>query len=215
MNTTTSSTRSAFHLLAAFAASALASVVQAAPLAFDFKDPKGVNNVQFKLDAPLESIAGTGTGISGTVSYDPAAPEAVSGRIVLDAGSLTVGNPVMAGHLHGADWLNVAKHPTISFEALRVSHVRTLGAQVQADVTGTLVVKGVAKEVTVPVVFTYLPGKLGARLGDEKLKGDLLVLRANFEIDRSDFGIMPGQAADKVAEVIHLSFSIAGAASRG
>ena len=36
----------------------LVSAAYAAPLSFDFKDPKGVNNVVFKLDAPLESING-------------------------------------------------------------------------------------------------------------------------------------------------------------
>jgi hypothetical protein len=40
----------------------------------------------------------------------------------------------------------------------------------------------------------------------------LLVLRANFAINRSDFGLQPGQMTDKVAETIHLSLSIAGAA---
>lgn len=195
--------------LAAFSASAFA-----APQAFDFKDPKGVNNVQFKLDAPLESITGTGTGISGTINYDPAAPAAVSGRIVLDAASLTVGNPVMAGHLRGEQWLDVAKFPTISFEAGSIANVKTQGAQTRADVTGMLVVKGVAKEITVPVTFTHLPDKLGARLGDEKIRGDLLVVRTSFEINRGDFSINAGQAADKVAETIHLSLSIAGAAAR-
>ncbi len=37
------------------------------PIQFDFKDPKKVNNVVFLLDAPLESINGTATGVSGTV----------------------------------------------------------------------------------------------------------------------------------------------------
>ncbi len=48
----------------------LSTTAWAAPQAFDFKDPKGVNNVQFKLDAPLESITGTATGVSGNVSFD-------------------------------------------------------------------------------------------------------------------------------------------------
>jgi polyisoprenoid-binding protein YceI len=215
MNTLASS-RSARRLTAALAAAVLASstVAFAAPQSFDFKDPTGVNNVQFKLDAPLESITGTGTGISGNVSFDPAAPEAISGRIVLDAASLTVGNPIMGEHLRSADWLDVAKYPVISFEVGRIANVRTQGAQILADVTGMLIVKGVAKEVTVPVAFTHLPDKLGARLGDAKIQGDLLVLRANFEINRSDFSIMAGQATDKVAENIQLSLSIAGAAAR-
>lgn len=208
----TSSFRSVLSFAAAIGASALAA--NAAPAAYDFKDPKGVNNVQFQLDAPLESISGTGSGISGTINFDPAQPGAARGRIVLDAKSLTVGNPMMRDHLLGEQWLDTAKHPELVFEAETLSNVRTEGVQTSADVSGKLTVKGVTKDVTVPVTFTHLADKLGARLGDPKLKGDLLVLRAKFEINRSDFNIQPGKNADKVAETIHLSLSIAGAASR-
>lgn len=199
-------------LAIAFSLSALS--LTAAPQSFDFKDPKGVNNVQFKLDAPLESITGTGTGISGVVSFDPSAPAQTAGRIELATSSLTVGNPLMADHLRGEKWLDAAQHPAIVFEAQSAANVRTQGTSTLADVTGRLTIKGVTKEVTVPVSFTYLADKLGARLGDAKLKGDLLVLRANFQINRGDFNIQPGQSTDKVAETIDLSLSIAGAASR-
>lgn len=208
----TASLRSALQFAVAFSATAFAA--NAAPQSFDFKDPKGVNNVQFKLDAPLESITGTATGISGNVSFDAANPKATSGRIVLDTASLTVGNPVMGDHLKSANWLDVAKYPAITFDAASVANVRTQGTQVLADVSGKLTVKGVTKDVTVPVTFTYLADKLGARLGDEKLKGDLLVLRATFQINRNEYDIQPGQYADKVAETINLSLSIAGAAPR-
>src|SRR5687767_523574 len=100
MNT---SLRSSLCFAAALSASAL--VAHASPLSFDFKDPKGVNNVQFKLDAPLESITGTATGITGRVEFDPAQPAATKGRIVLDAASLTVGNSMMGDHLRSAQWL--------------------------------------------------------------------------------------------------------------
>lgn len=198
----------------ALAVSASSVTAFAAPLAFDFKDPKGVNNVQFKLDAPLESITGTATGISGTVSFDPAQPGGATGRIVLDAKSLTVGNAMMADHLRGDGWLDVARHPEIVFEAVSLTNVRTQANVTTADVAGRLTVKGITKDVKVPVSFTHLADKLGARVNDPKVKGDLLVLRANFEINRSDFGIKPGQMSDKVAENIQLSLSIAGAARR-
>lgn len=190
----------------------IASVAaEASTQSFDFKDPKGVNNVQFKLDAPLESITGTGTGISGTVDFDPAKPSLVSGTISLDASSLTVGNPKMMEHLHGAYWLDVAKYPTIDFVAKSVAHAKTVGNKTTADITGILTVKGISKEITIPATFTYLEDKLGARLGDDKVKGDLLVLRTDFTIDREDFGIQVGEYKDKVSETINLSFSIAGA----
>lgn len=209
MNT---SLHSSLRLAAVLSASAL--VAHAAPASFDFKDPKGVNNVQFKLDAPLESITGTATGISGTVVFDAAHPGATKGRIVLDAASLTVGNPLMGEHLRGDQWLDVAKHPAIIFETVSLGNVRSTGAQVLADVTGKLTVKGVTRDITVPVTFTHLPDKLGARVGDPKVQGDLLVLRTTFPIQRSDFGIKAGEMTDKVAETIHLSLSIAGAAPR-
>jgi polyisoprenoid-binding protein YceI len=195
-------------------AALLSSAAFAAPLSFDFKDPKGVNNVQFNLDAPLEAISGTGTGIAGTVSFDPANPAATTGRITLATSSLTVGNPMMKDHLHSKMWLDVAANPEISFEATALSDVKTVGDKTTATVTGKLTIKGVTKELSAPVSLTYLPGKLGARLGKADLKGDLLVLRTQFTVNRSDFGIMAGKNTDKVSETINLTLNLAGAAAQ-
>lgn len=200
-------TRLLLSLTAALGVSTLSAI--AAPMSFDFKDPKGVNNVIFKLDAPLESINGTGTGISGTISFDPANPGATTGRIELAVSSLKVGNSMMNDHLQGANWLDSATHGTITFEALKLANVKTAGDKTTADVTGKLTVKGVTKEITVPVSFTYLPGKLGQR--QQNAKGDLLVVRTAFSINRSDYGINAGKMDDKVAETIELTLSIAGA----
>jgi polyisoprenoid-binding protein YceI len=199
-------------LATVLAASALTAA--AAPLSFDFKDPKGVNNILFRLDAPLEAISGSGNGVSGQVSFDPADPAATTGSISLATESLTVGNPVMKEHLHSAGWLGVAKFPEIRFEALSLSQVRTQGGKTEATVTGKLTVRDVTKEISVPITLTYLPGKLGARLGKPELKGDLLVLRSTFTINRSDYGIMAGKATDKVSEAVELTLSLAGAAAR-
>lgn len=204
--------RSILTFTAAF--SLAASILHAETQVFDFKDPKGVNNVRFQLDAPLESIAGTSTGVSGHVHYDRSAPESTKGRIVIDTASLTVGNPLMREHLHGEGWLNVKQHPSIIFEVMDVDNVRGDADDVTADVTGNFTLKGVTKNITVPVRFTYLADRLGARVNDESVKGDLLVLRSNFEINRSEFGIKPGQNTDKVAETIEISLAIAGASPR-
>ncbi len=204
----------AIHRSAALLLALVGSAAFAAPQTFDFKDPKGVNNVQFHLDAPLESISGQGTGISGQVTFDPAAPEATTGRIVLATSSLTVGNPTMLEHLHGANWLEVAKFPEITFEAKKLGRVTASGPSLKGEVTGVLTVKGTSKEITVPVTLTHLPDKLGARLNKPELKGDLLVLRAQFAISRSDFGIQAGQYTDKVSDEIQLTLSLAGAAAK-
>ena len=183
----------------------------AAPIEFDFKDPKGVNNVIFKTDAPLESINGTATGISGKVTFDPDNPGAVKGKIVVQSSSLHVGNPMQKEHLHSDKWLDVAKHPEITFEVESAKNVKTQGNVTTADITGKFGLHGVTKTITVPVKMTFLKDKLKARTGKE---GDLLVVRANFKIKRSDFGINPGQLEDKVSDEIELNLSIAGAAQR-
>ncbi len=191
---------------------ALSVAASAAPLTFDFKDPKGVNNAVFKLDAPLEAITGSANGVSGTVTFDPADPAATKGKIVVSASSLHVPNPMMKEHMHGEQWLDVAKNKEITFEAKSLSNVKTTGDNTTADVTGTLTIKGVAKEVTAPVKLSYLKDKLGMRVPNQK--GDLLVIRASFAVKRSDFGINPKAPEDKVADTIDLTLSIAGAAPR-
>jgi polyisoprenoid-binding protein YceI len=190
-------------------ASLVAASAGAAPQSFDFKDPKGVNNAVFKLDAPLEAVNGSANGISGAVVFDPENPAATTGKIVVASDSLTVPNPMQKEHLHSPNWLDTAKYPEITFETKSLANVKTDDNITTADVTGTFTMHGVSKDITTPVKFTYLKGKLGARV--PSLKGDLLVIRANFAINREDFDIQKGKFEDKVANEIDLNLSIAGA----
>jgi len=143
------------------------------------------------------------------VSFDPENPAATTGKIVVSVESLTVPNPMQNGHMHSDKWLDAAKYPEITFEAKSLANVKTDGNVTTADVSGTFSLHGVAKDLTVPVKFTYLKGKLGDRVPN--LKGDLLVIRANFIINREDFNINKGQYEDKVSPTIDLSLAIAGA----
>jgi polyisoprenoid-binding protein YceI len=190
----------------------LSTATFGAPANFDFKDPKGVNNAVFRLDAPLEAINGSASGISGTVSFDPGNPGATKGKIVVASSSLKLGNATMQGHMQGPQWLDVAKNPEISFEAKELKNVKTTGDTTIADAVGTFMLKGVSKEMTVPVKLSYLKDKLGERVPNQK--GDLLVLRSSFSIKRSDFGINSGKMEEKVSDTIELTLSIAGASPK-
>src|SRR5688500_17875236 len=100
-----------FNTIAALAA--FTSATFAAPQTFDFKDPKNVNNVVFRTDAPLEAISGSASGVSGKVTFDPANPAATKGKIVVDTKSMTVQNKMMNEHLHSPMWMDIAKYPEI------------------------------------------------------------------------------------------------------
>jgi polyisoprenoid-binding protein YceI len=191
----------------------LASALAAAPITFDFKDPKGVNTATFKLDALLEPIAGTANGVSGKVSFDPAAPGATTGKIVVATETLTTTNKTMTQHLLGPDWLNVEDNPDISFEVAKLTNVKTSGTTTTADATGKFSLNGVTKEITVPVKLTYLADALEKRTKPGN-KGDLLVVRSDFTVTRNDYNIQPGKNEDKVSNEIAISIAIAGSAPK-
>ena len=197
-------------LLTVLTSTLISAAAIAAPLTFDFKDPKGVNNAVFKLDAPLEAINGSANGVSGFVTFDPANPGATKGKIQVASSTLHVPNPTMQQHMHGDQWMNVTKYPEITFEAAELKNVKTTGDNTTADAVGKLTIRGITKDVTVPVKLSYLKDKLSLRVPN--MKGDLLVIRSNFKIKRSDYGINPGAPEDKVSDEIDLTLSIAGMA---
>jgi polyisoprenoid-binding protein YceI len=185
----------------------------AAPQSFDFKDPKGVNAIQFSLDSVLEPIAGTAGGVGGQVTFDATDVTATAGKLSIDANTLKVPNDVMTKHMVSADWVDAATHPEISFAFSKLADVKETGAgKWTATALGQFTLKGVTKEVSVPVTLSYLPGQMGKRVNKPELGGDLLVVRGEFSISRADYGIKPGQSEDKVAPVIQLTFALAGGA---
>lgn len=193
---------------------ASAGLLGAAPHSFDFKDPKGVNAIQFHLDSVLEPISGTAGGVTGTVSFDPANPAATSGKIVVATNSLTVSNAMMTDHLRGDKWLDAAAHPEIVFEVTKLDNVKTAGNDTTATATGKFTIKGVTKEISVPVKLTYLAGAFGKRINKPELGGDLLVIRGEYTILRADYGIQPGKNEDKVNPEITLKLAIVGSAPK-
>ncbi|MFO0873356.1 MAG: YceI family protein [Phycisphaerales bacterium] len=183
-------------------------------LTFDFKDPKGVNGFVFMLDSILEPIVGSGTGLSGTVEFDPTNPLSATGMIKAEAKGLKTTNERMASVLQGADWLDVATYPSIDVKLVKIASAEAVAentVQTQANVEVTI--KGKTVPMIVPVKATFLPGRLGDRVMGAK--GDLLVLRSQFAVKRSVFGIKPDQGTDIVADDIQIMVAVVGVRKTG
>ncbi len=192
--------------------SLLATSLTADPISFDFTDPKGVNTINFNLDAQLEAINGNAKGVTGRVQFDPEAPQNTTGILEVDTASMHVSNPRMKEHLHGKLWMEVAKYPKISFKVSSLDKVSIHGNITTADIIGQLTIKGITREIISRTTLTFLQGKLKARMGPRGPDGDLLILRTKFVVNRSDFEINAGQNTEKVAEEIEISLSLAGQA---
>lgn len=73
---------------------------------------------------------------------------------------------------------------------------------------GAFSCRGVAKRLTVRTRVSYLSDQYAKRMHHGA--GDLLVLRAEFVIRRSDFGIKPDVPAEAVADEIQIRAAIVG-----
>ena len=197
------------RILGIIAGLSLAVNVLAGSATFDFTDPSGVSNLSFDMTAPVESISGSADGISGSIDFDPAKPEATNGTISVATSSLMVPKGKMRDHIMGSMWMDAKKYPEMKFELSGVSGLKTTGDGVfKGQANGTMTVKGVAKELNTEVTIKHLAGKLGAKLPGKK--GDLLVVTGTLIVNRDAFNINAGQKLDKVANDIHIRMNFIG-----
>lgn len=202
-------TRTLSAVALAGCATLMSSAVQAEPIEFDFKDPKGVNGIVFVLDSKLEPITGMVGGISGTVSYDSADPASLSGQISVDLAEVSLINSTMTEHLKGNDWLDISGKflATMTFDKV-LSHEADEEQSEMLEVEGTMSFGEINLPMTVMIDVTYLPDAAEER-GMAK-SGDLLVLRSMFNVSRLDLGINPEMDTDKVGEKITVMVPIVG-----
>jgi len=92
---------------------------------------------------------GTFKDFDGTFSFDAAQPEASKVSVTLKTASLDSNHAERDKHLRGEDFLNVAKHPTATFES---TSVKSTG-EGTADITGNLTLNGVTKPVVIAAKF--------------------------------------------------------------
>ena len=165
---------------------ALAALLAASPAfaAETFVIDKGHSEVGFQIRHMMTKVRGRFNEFDGKIVADRAKPEASSGELTIQAASIDTANANRDKDLRGADFFDVEKYPTITFKSTRI----TPKGKDAYDVTGTLTMRGVAKEITLPVTF----------LGFMKnMRG---VDAAGFEtaatLNRKDFGITWNRALD-------------------
>ncbi len=187
----------------------------AQPKTYDFRDPKRVNTVSFIADSALEPIVGIAGDVRGTLTFDPEAPMKTTGTITVKARSVHVANKLMKEKLHGAEWLGVEEHRNIKLTIKSIKSARRPASAKEGVAprprfpfiaVGTFSLKGVEKPIEVPIRFTHLPGKLAER--SHYLVGDLLVVRAEFAVDRLVFGV--GKPYPVVAPQVLVRVAIVG-----
>lgn len=121
-------------------------------MAADYKiDKEGQHAfVNFKISHLGYSwLYGTFKDFDGSFSFDAAKPEESKVKVELQTASVDSNHAERDKHLRSADFLNVAKHPTATFES---TGVKSTG-EGTADITGNLTLNGVTKPVVIAAKF--------------------------------------------------------------
>ncbi len=179
---------------------------------FYIADPMGRNTISFTSQAPLEDIIGTTNQIAGYVVFDPKNPiKGGRGQFNVSTASLKTGIPLRDEHLQSEDWLDAKKYPSISLQIEGVKDVKAVKETAsyktyELEFEGSFSLHGKTKRIKVPARMTYLPESEQTR---QKMAGDLLAVRASFDVALTEFGIkgFEGVVGSKVSDTITVDVS--------
>ncbi len=166
---------------------ALAAVLAASPAlggAETFVIDKGHSEVGFQIRHMMTKVRGRFTDFEGRIEADRAKPQASSVELTIQAASIDTANATRDKDLQGADFFDVEKHPTITFKSNRM----TPKGKDAYDVTGTLTMRGVSKEITLPVTFLGFMKNMRGQ--------DTAGFETAVTLNRKDFGIVWNRALD-------------------
>jgi polyisoprenoid-binding protein YceI len=111
------------------------------------------------------------------VSFDPKKPEAAKISFTIDLASVSLGTAETEAELFKPDWFSTKLFPQASFAS---TGVKAVGAG-KFEVVGKLTIKGVSRDVLVPVALTQASGNTSA-------VGSFTMKRIDFKIGDGDWG---------------------------
>ncbi len=173
----------------------------------------GQPQVFFSSEAPFETISGQSSRVIGYTVAGPSASPAdlQGGEWQLPVESLRTGIRLRDSHLAGDDWFNASDYPNIVFRVHGVDSVQLVNdGEGFQTFTGTLVgemtIAGVTRSLQAEdSTFTFLTE--GPKT--EKIaKGDLLAIRAKYQINLGEFGIKNRVIGQKVAEEVEIDTTL-------
>jgi len=133
----------------------------------------------------VSCVRGHFKNVHGTLDFDPDNPRATSVDVTIEAKGLWSGESDRDTHLKSADFLDVDKHPTITY---RGKSVELTGAN-EAKLRGDLTIRGVTRPATLDVRYLgqwQTPWwENGVDKGPKTRAGFLATTRIN----RKDFGV--------------------------
>ncbi len=143
-------------------------------------------------------VRGSFRDVHGWLVFDPAEPASTDLEVTMDAATLWTGEAARDAHLKSADFLDVARFPTITYKSRSVELVAAHEAKLQGDIT----VRGITRPLTLDVQFLgtwQTPWwEDGVDRGPKTRAGFVATGRLN----RQDFGVSWNSPLDRGGVVV-------------
>jgi polyisoprenoid-binding protein YceI len=138
---------------------------------------KSHSEAVFQVRHLITRVRGRFSDFEGAITFDEAAPDRSSVTFTIQAASIDTNEPARDAHLRSADFFDVERFGTITFQSTRVVKKR----EEVYDVTGDFTMHGVTKSITLPVKY------LGT--ARDPWGNDRVAFEADYTINRKDYGL--------------------------
>jgi polyisoprenoid-binding protein YceI len=152
-----------------------------------FQVQPDASELTFKATSRLQNASGRFRRFSGGVTVDPANLATAQVTLAVEAASIDTGNTRRDNHLRTQDFFDVDRYPSISFQSLRVE-----GAGPRFTLVGRLTMRGVTREITVPVSV--------------EISGDTLTASGDFSVNRQDYGLDYTSFFNPIGDTVRIAF---------
>ncbi|WP_419709942.1 YceI family protein [Pseudomonas sp. NFX224] len=147
------------------------------------------SKISFTFDQMGARVYGTFSKFEGTLYFDTARPEDAHAMLTIDLASIDVDSEDARTELPKPAWFDTAAYPQAKFESTQFKDL----ANNRYMITGNLTLRGLTREVEVPVLL--------------KAEGGIAIFVGELTLKRNDFKIGEGEWADSfVSNDINIQF---------
>ncbi len=152
---------------------------------------KAHSQINFVAEAKFISAHGYFDKWEAEVMLDPQKVEDSTLKITIDAASINTRVQMRDNHLRSSDFFSVEQYPQVTFVSKKISKV----ADRKFKVLGDLTLRGVTKEIEIPVDQVFYENNRGR-------------FRSEFQINRRDFGITFQSNFNPIEDMVKVQFDI-------
>jgi polyisoprenoid-binding protein YceI len=165
-----------------------------------FAIDKNHSEATFQVRHLLTKVRGHFSDFSGTIQFNAERPEESSVTFTINTASVDTSVTDRDNHLRSEDFFFVEKHPTITFVSSRIARK----SDEEFNVQGALTIRGVAKDITVPVTFL---GHATDPWGQARI-----AFEGEIAVNRKEFGLIWNAALETggflVGDEVKISLSV-------